>query len=579
MPQSHANWKVHQIREHIQVASGHKPPTLVLKNGMYLNSYLKQWVKANIWISNDRIVYVGDKLPAEGQSEIADCENRFIVPGYIEPHAHPFQLYNPHSFGKYVSQFGTTTLINDNLFLLFQSNKKKALTLVRELNKLPMQYFWWARFDLQTEVSNEHELLSLGFMKQWMENEYVIQGGELTGWPKLLSDDDLMLSWMIDMKRNGKRIEGHFPGASASTLAKMKLLGADCDHEAMTGDDVVKRLKLGYTVSLRHSSIRPDLPQLLEGIREKGIRNYEHLFFTTDGATPHFYKDSMMDSLIKMAIDHDVPVIDAYHMASFNAARYYHMEDATGVLAPGRMANLNILEDEMNPSPVSVISKGKWLRKDGVPVDEFGDFNWEAAGFGKLEIEWSLTYDDLQFSMPLGLQMKNAVIMEPYSIVIDNSFDELSTNHDECFLALIDKKGKWRINTMLKGFASSVGGLASSYSTTGDIILIGKNKHDLITAFNRMKELGGGIVLAEKGEILHEIPLEICGGASDRKFGAVVQKEERFKHLLNEKGYSFGDPIYSLFFLSSTHLPYIRITPIGIYDVLKKILLFPAIMR
>lgn len=132
---------------------------------------------------------------------------------------------------------------------------------------------------------------------------------------------------------------------------------------------------------------------------------------------------------------------------------------------------------------------------------------------------------------------------------------------------------------MLKGFASSLGGLASSYSTTGDIILIGKSKHDIITAFKRMKELGGGIVLAEKGEVLHEIPLEICGGASAEEFSEVVQKEERFKQLLKERGYTLGDAVYSLFFLSSTHLPYIRITPVGIYDVLKKIILFPSIMR
>jgi adenine deaminase len=579
MPKLHAQWKVRQIRHHIQAASGHKPPALVLKNGMYLNSYLKRWVKANIWISDDRIVYIGDKLSAGGQSEIADCENRFIVPGYIEPHAHPFQLYNPHSFGKYVSQFGTTTLICDNLFLLFQSGKKKALTLIRELNQLPLQYYWWSRFDLQTEVPNEHEYLSLDFMKKWMENEYVIQGGELTGWPKLLSDDDLMLFWLVEMKAKGKRIEGHFPGASANTLNKMKLFGADCDHEAMTGDDVLERLMLGYTVSLRHSSIRPDLPQLLDGIREKEIRHYEHFFFTTDGATPHFYKNGMMDSMIKMAIDRDIPAIDAYHMASFNPAKYYRMEDLTGVVAPGRLANLNILESAENPSPVAVLSKGKWLRKDGLPAECFGDLNWQKAGFGKMKIEWSLSYNDLQFSMPLGLQMKNDVIMEPYSITIDNSFDELGSHHDECFLALIDKKGKWRISTMLKGFAASLGGLASSYSTTGDIILIGKSKHDMIAAFNRMKELGGGIVLAEKGKVLHEIPLELCGGASVEEFSLVVQQEERFKHLLKERGYTHGDPVYSLFFLSSTHLPYIRITPVGIYDVLKKIILFPSIMR
>ena len=65
------------------------------------------------------------------------------------------------------------------------------------------------------------------------------------------------------------KIEGHFPGASERTLARMKLLGADGDHEAMTVEEVERRIMQGYAVTLRHSSIRPDLPHLLKGIVEK----------------------------------------------------------------------------------------------------------------------------------------------------------------------------------------------------------------------------------------------------------------------------------------------------------------------
>ena len=49
--------------------------------------------------------------------------------------------------------------------------------------------------------------------------------------------------------------------------------------------------------------------------------------------------------------------------------------------------------------------------------------------------------DDLQFSMPLGMKMRNAVIMEPYSITIDSTGNELSESHDESYLALIDRNG------------------------------------------------------------------------------------------------------------------------------------------
>ena len=53
----------------------------------------------------------------------------------------------------------------------------------------------------------------------------------------------------------------------------MKLLGADGDHEAMTVEEVERRIMQGYAVTLRHSSIRPDLPHLLKGIVEKNFQS------------------------------------------------------------------------------------------------------------------------------------------------------------------------------------------------------------------------------------------------------------------------------------------------------------------
>lgn len=164
-------------------------------------------------------------------------------------------------------------------------------------------------------------------------------------------------------------------------------------------------------------------------------------------------------------------------------------------------------------------------------------------------------------------------------IEIDNSMEQLSFDHDESYLTMLDRHGKWRVNTMIKGFASSVQGFVSSFTTTGDIVAIGKNKADMLLAFARMKEIGGGIVLAENGNILHEIPLALCGCASSEAYEDVLEKEQKLRDLLTERGYEFCDPIYTLLFLQSTHLPYIRITPRGIFDVMKKTVLFPSIMR
>ena len=249
--------------------------------------------------------------------------------------------------------------------MFLQLNKKKAFSLLRKLNESPVTMYWWSRYDAQTELENEEKVFTNSDVKSWIEHDSVVQGGELTGWPKLLAGDDLMLHWIQETKRLGKKVEGHFPGASEKTLAKMKLFGTDCDHESMTGSDVYHRLMHGYTVSLRHSSIRPDLPILLKEMNELGLDQYDSMIFTTDGSTPAFYKEGVADMMIRIAIESGVPVIDAYQMASYNIARHYNLLHHHGVIATGRVANINFLSSEHDPTPVSVLAKGQWVKKDG----------------------------------------------------------------------------------------------------------------------------------------------------------------------------------------------------------------------
>jgi adenine deaminase len=573
-------WKNKNLRMHVSVLDGKTSPTILLKNALYLNQTFRQWMRGNIWICEDRIVYVGDNLPSNKENcEIIDCSNEILVPGYIEPHAHPFQLYNPQTFAAYASQLGTTTLINDNMALVLNLKKREAFSLLKDLGSTPSTMYWWSRFDSQTELTDEEKFFSHSNVKSWLEHDAVLQGGELTGWPKLLAGDDMMLHWIQEAKRMRKKIEGHFPGASEKTLAKMMLLGADCDHEAMTGEEVYQRLMQGYMVSLRHSSIRPDLPNLLDDMKRLAITAYDRLMLNTDGSSSNFYEQGMTDNVIRIAIEKGIPVIDAYNMATINIARYYSIDHLLGNIATGRVANINFLSSIEDPTPVSVLAKGKWVKRDGEDLGTYPSVNWNDYGLKPLNLEWKLNMDDLQFSMPFGFKMENSVITKPYSISIDVSSDELPNSHDECFFSMIDRNGKWRINTIIKGFASQLSALASSFSNTGDIILIGKSKKDMLFAFNRMKELGGGIVIAENSNIVCELALPLGGIMSDLPMEELMKEEKILLEELKKRGYHFSDPIYSLLFFSSTHLPYIRVTQQGIYDVMNKTVLFPSIMR
>ncbi|MEK3976591.1 adenine deaminase C-terminal domain-containing protein [Psychrobacillus sp. FSL K6-1267] len=571
-------WKIEHIRHQIEVVNGTKAPDILITNATYLHSHLKKWIIGNIWIVKDRIVYSGTDMPLiTNQTEVYDAAGQKIVPGYIEPHVHPFQLYNPQTFADFAAQLGTTAFISDNLILFLMLENKKAFSIMDELKKLPFSFYWWSRFDSQTELENEEQLFTSKTVGEWINRPDVIMGGELTGWPRLLSGDDQMLYWLQQAKTNGMKIEGHFPGASEKTLARMRLLGADGDHESMTIEEVERRILHGYAVTLRHSSIRPDLPNLLKDILEKDLHIFDHLMMTTDGSTPSFHTDGVMDKCIQVALDAGVDPIDAYLMASFNVAKYYNLSNLHGVIASGRFATLNFLEDEQNPVPISVLSKGVWLRKNSEKVRALDPVNW--SGMPPFKLDFDLTDSDFQFSMPFGIEMVNDVITKPYSVSVDTTDNELSTNHDESFLLLIDRNGKWKVSTLIKGFANKLMGFASSYSNTGDILLVGKNKESMLQAFNEIKKMNGGIVIVENEQVVCSISLPIGGGLSDKPMEALIEEEVELKKELAARGFKHGDAIYTLLFLQSTHLPYVRITQKGIFDVMKKKVLFPAVMR
>ncbi|MCM3711445.1 adenine deaminase C-terminal domain-containing protein [Sporosarcina luteola] len=571
-------WDQHEIQRQLGVINGKVAPDLIIQNATYLHSIFKKWVTGNIWIKGDRIVYAGGRMPAmtEG-SEIVDATGKRIVPGYIEPHVHPFQLYNPETFADYAGRLGTTTFLSDNLTFFLLLGNERAFKLIDQLNELPFSFYWWARFDSQTVLQHETDVFNQQAIAEWLERDDVLMGGELTGWPRLMNGDPDMTASVIAAKHAGKKIEGHFPGASERTLARMKLLGTDGDHEAMTTEEVEARLLQGYAVTLRHSSIRPDLPDLLKGVLDKELDVFDHLMMTTDGSTPSFHIDGVMDKCIQVALDAGVKPVDAYLMASYNVARYYGIDDKHGIIATGRYATLNFLEDETNPVPTDVLSKGKWLKRENAPTAPFKEVDWSLVP--SFELDFDLDEKDFDFNGTVGIKMLNDVITKQYEVTLDLSADKLSNEHDESFLMLIDRNGKWRVNTVIKGFADHVQGFASSYSNTGDIILIGKDKQAMLLAFNEMKRMKGGMVLVEDGDIAASIPLPIGGGLSAEHMDVLIDREITMKKALSERGYKHGDAIYTFLFLQSTHLPYVRATQIGLYEVMKNEVIIPATGR
>lgn len=79
------------------------------------------------------------------------------------------------------------------------------------------------------------------------------------------------------------------------------------------------------------------------GIYKDGLRHIS--FCADDKLCEDFDATGHIDLHVRRAIELGVSVIDAYRMATLNAASYYRLDHLIGSITPGRLADLLILKD------------------------------------------------------------------------------------------------------------------------------------------------------------------------------------------------------------------------------------------
>jgi adenine deaminase len=101
-------------------------------------------------------------------------------------------------------------------------------------------------------------------------------------------------------------------------------------------------------------------------------------------------------------------------------------------------------------------------------------------------------------------------------------------------------------------------------------VVIGTNEADMAFACNRLKEIGGGIVLCDGNEVKSELALPIAGLMSDKAFDYVAQKQRELEETISELGCKLRAPFITMSFLALPVIPKLKITDRGLVDVEKR---------
>ncbi len=540
----------------------------------------------SVGIADGWIAYVASEPPPPGPgSQVIDLGGRYLLPGYLEPHCHPDFIYSPLTLLPEVVARGTTGLFCDTLFLLMMAGSQNIDKALNLLQTLPVRLWWAVPSSPRTRLPEGDTEFYGPALYRMLDRDDTALLAEVTRWLDAVEGNPEISGVIQAARKRHLRVDGHAAGARGLKAMAYVSSGITADHEPIEPNEMLEKLQLGLWGMLRHSSLRPDLPELVKLLVERPWLMYR-LMLTTDGPSVDFVVgQGYIDRLVKLLIEAGIDPIDAYRMASLNVALYYRIEDRVGLVAPGRAADLIVLDSLLEPTPSMVLVGGRVVACCGgyagpePPSREFEQllqlrFDHRLPPVQTIA-DRALTVQPTQ--VPI-LRLESNVItrleIADLDSVLRESFDP---DTDASVAFLLARDGSRATAAFLRGFGRGIMGLATTLNSACEYLLIGKDVLTMQGALDRLAELAGGIVVMNGGHLTAELSLPLGGRMSPAPLKEIAAQYSRIKEVMGELGYRFHDPAYTLHFLSGDLLPEVRLTPAGIWDVRKRRVLVPPV--
>ena len=550
------------------VARGARAADLYVRGGTLLNVYTGELYPANVAVAGERVAYVGLREDMVGpRTRVLDAAGRVLVPGYIDPHCHPAHVVGPAALARHLLPLGTTTLVSDTL-QWFELGGERAFRVVADaLAGAPLKFYWMIRVHTQSGKADEARRFPLRALARALAHPWAVAVGEVTRWPDAHAGRADLLARLDLALRHGRRVEGHTAGASAERLPALAAAGLSSDHEAITAREALERARQGIAVMLRESSLRPDLTGLLDALKDAPALA-SRAMLTTDGVMPLFVREhGFTDHLLRLALARGVAPVDAYRMVTLNPATYFGLDADLGGIAPGRFADICLLEDLATPRPAAVVARGRLAAEGGRTLVRVPEPPWArvfVSPEARLDVGWRASAED--FRLP---PRATYPVVRFVSTVISR-LEERALAPGDLHAALLDRGGRWVAPGVVAGFADRLDGLAATTTTDFNILVLGRSREAMVRAVNRLLALRGGIVVADAGRIAFEWPLPIGGVLGRDSLEEAAEREQALRATLVARGYPWHEPFYSLYFLAADFLPAVRLTPLGTWDVKRR---------
>ncbi len=564
------------LKNRIAAGRGYVCADLVLKNARVINVFTNEIETADIAISGNYIVGVGEY---RGRKEV-ELRGSYVCPGLIDGHIHieSSMLCGP-AFEQAVLPHGTTAIITDpheisnvaglnGLEFMLETTKDLTLSV----------YFMLPSCVPATDLDESGAVLDAEQMRPYYRHPRVLGLAELMNAYGTVHCDLKVLQKICDCTKAGKIVDGHAPLLHDKDLNAYVVAGVQSDHECSNIEEAMDKLRRGQYIMIREGTAAKNMDALMPLFQEPYCNR---CMLVTDDKHPNdLLRSGHIDYNIRKAIQAGAAPAIAVKMATLVPAQYFGLKQH-GAVAPGYLADLIVVSDlehftveQVYKNGTLVAERGKMLKPASLMIGNtrfarvMESFDMDEITIRDLELRESGDYERIICLRQDELLTEEKII--PFQ-QHPNTAPGVDTEQQIIKLAVFERhhhSGHIGIG-FLGNFSLKCGAVASSIAhDSHNLIVAGDNDADMVLAGNTVRKNKGGLAFVANGQVMAEVALPVAGLMSTESAESVAEKMQALEDALKAHGVAEDSGIFmTLAFVSLPVIPKLRLNTYGIVDV------------
>ncbi|MEM0054352.1 MAG: adenine deaminase [Nitrososphaeria archaeon] len=578
----------------IDVAMGRLKADIVLKNTNLVNVCTGEIIESDVAIKGERIAFVGEASHTIGDTtKVFDLNGKYVCPGFLDGHVHvESAMVTISQFAKGVLPHGTTGVFIDPHEIANVLGVDGVKIMIDEGQHVPLRVYVTVPSCVPAsfpEFETAGAEIGPKEVEELLKYRNVVALGEMMNYPGIIYKDKKMLEEVKVTLKNGKVVEGHFYGNIMELNAYISA-GISSSHESTSKEIGLAKARLGMYVMIREGSAWKDLKEVIKIVTEEKIDSRRVCLVSDDRHPDDIVYEGHLDHIINRAIEEGVDPVKAIQMVTINTAEHFNVDNEVGIIAPGKLADILVL-DNINPLKVSMtFIGGKLIAKDGNMLKKVSEYSYPLHVKETVKLKRPLTPNDFKIYVPYDTEKIKVNVIEVIegSVLTRKRIFEVSVINNEIIqnldrdilkVATIERhKGSGEIGIgLLTGFKFKSGAVASTVAhDSHNLLVVGTNDRDMAYACNKLAEVGGGMIAVDKENVLALVKLPIAGLISDQPIENVCAQIKSLSDAWKKLGCTMINPFMTMSLLALSVLPEIRITNKGLIDTVnfKKINIF-----